>query len=184
MEKYEISIKEFLNFVSDARSSYELVEGEIVPLCPEGYLEKRVCSRIYAILCNYFRGSDRMVYHDAYIRLLKGVDTLRRPTMFVGRSNISLGDKELVKTPELIVDIINSVDYYLLESKRVEEYKQAKILEFWIVNTVINTVDIYCLDFNTCSYSQETVVNFQDFNSKLFYNLSISLVEYLEPILF
>ena len=82
------------------------------------------------------------------------------------------------------MDIINSVGYYLLESKRVEEYKQAKILEFWIVNTVINTVDIYCLDFNTCSYSQETVVNFQDFNSKLFDNLSISLIEYLEPILF
>lgn len=184
MVDYEITVNEFAEFIKESRSDFELVEGEIVPLCPEGYLEKKVCSRIYAILCNYFRGSDKMVYHDAYIRLLEGVNTLRRPAIFVGNSNILLGDKELVKTPELIVDIINSVDYYLLESKRVEEYKQAKISEFWIINTVINTVDIYCLDFKTCSYSQETVVNFQDFNSKLFDNLSISLIEYLEPILF
>lgn len=161
-----ISICEFYKLREDSESRLEYIDGVVYMTPSPSTKHQRISSRLHAKLFNFLEGKECEVFHAPFdIELKKAGDQGDQsentkvviPDLSVICDKTSLGENKYVGAPELIIEIISPSNQAHDLVKKLNLYMQYGVKEYWIVNPLLNTVQIYVLN-EEGQYHQDDVL--------------------------
>jgi len=161
-----ISIGEFYKLREDSESRLEYIDGVVYLTPSPSTKHQRISSRLHAKLFNFLEGKECEVFHAPFdIELRKADDQGDQsentkvviPDLSVICDKTALGENKYVGAPELIIEIISPSNQAHDLVKKLNLYMQYGVKEYWIVNPLLNTVQIYVLN-EEGQYHQDDVL--------------------------
>ena len=124
---------------------YELDEGEAVDVSPNSLEQSEIIYRIYALLKEWAKSSDRgLVAADTWFELAPGV--VRAPDVaYVPRERIAnLDPKHALKVvPALAVEVLSTYNTAREMSRKIQQYRDAGVELIWVVDPEKCEVEVY-----------------------------------------
>jgi Uma2 family endonuclease len=176
-----ISIDDFEKMRKDNNETYEYIDG-VVYMSPSPSTKHQQISMILGSeIYNYLKGKPCQVFSAPFdIRLYKediAGEKVVIPDISVICNKAGLGDNYYKGVPDLIVEILSPSNQAHDLVFKLNLYMQYGVREYWIVNPMIKTIQVYELDENG-TYIQQAVKNESgDIYSKVLDGFKISLEE-------
>lgn len=125
---------------------YELIDGETVMMTPRPAVNHTLISgNIHTIFNVFLKGKSCIPFGD-------GVDLyLSEDNRFVPDGMI-VCDRDKIKTrgiygaPDLVIEVLSPSTAKNDRGKKKDAYEKAEVLEYWIVDPEIRTVEVYILE--------------------------------------
>lgn len=154
-EPQVITIAEYNKLRENSESSLEYIDGIVYRTPSPSTKHQRISSRLHAKLFNFLAGKECEVFPAPFDIELRAADDDKGdqaektkvviPDLSVICDKTKLGENKYVGSPELIIEIISPSNQAHDLVKKLNLYMQCGVKEYWIVNPLLNTVQIYVL---------------------------------------
>nr|WP_282434040.1 Uma2 family endonuclease [Desulfosporosinus lacus] len=154
---------------------------------PPSTKHQRISSRLHAKLFNFLEGKECEVFPAPFDIELRTADDDQRdqtekikvviPDLSVICDKTKLGENKYVGSPEIIFEIISPANQAHDLVKKLNLYMQYGVKEYWIVNPLLNTVQIYGLNEEGQYHQVEVLKETGIAHSEILKGFSINLEE-------
>ena len=150
----------------DDRERWELIDGVPLMMAPPARIHQKISGELFGQLREYLKGKKCEVYAAPFaVRLFEEngdlperVDTLVEPDISVICDKNKLNEKGCNGAPDWIIEIVSpstsSLDYGI----KLFKYRTAGVREYWIINPMTHTINVYDLESEKGTYQY----NFDD----------------------
>lgn len=155
-EPQVITITEYHKLRENSEARLEYIDGIVYMTPSPSTRHQRISSRLQAGLFNFLAGRECEVFPAPFdIELRTGDaglgDNAEKtqvviPDLSVICDKTKLGENKYVGSPELIIEILSPSNQAHDLVKKLNLYMQSGVKEYWIVNPLLNTVQIYGLN--------------------------------------
>jgi Uma2 family endonuclease len=145
--KLQLTYEDYLLFPDDGRR-HELIGGEHYVTPSPVRKHQRVSARLQHSL-GPFVDENRLgfLYSAPFDVILSDEDVVQPDLLFVSRQRTAIEqDHGIVGAPDLVVEILSESNRKTDEITKRKLYEWAGVLEYWVVDPVLETVKIYRLD--------------------------------------
>jgi Uma2 family endonuclease len=180
-ERKLISIDEFNRLREKDNIIYEFIDGVVYMSPSPSTKHQQVSMRLSSEIYNYLKGKTCEVFSAPFdVHLYKeGIqgEKIVIPDISVICDKTGLNEKGYDGVPELIIEILSPSNQSHDLVFKLNLYMQYGVREYWIVNPILNTIQVYELD-EEGNYIQQAVKNEKgDIYSKVLNGFKISLEE-------
>lgn len=142
------AFNEFSQMPDEPGCSIELMDG-VVKKEPSPGVKHQVASfRLQRILADYFEGGDPrgVVFGAPMAVTFSEVDLLIPDLFYVPGNNRGIIEEDRVNgTPELVVEILSPSSYRRDRIEKMEIYRKAGILQYWLLDPNQRTLEVFVL---------------------------------------
>lgn len=183
-QEKSISIAEFYKIKKTTDSVLEYIDGVVYMSPSPSTKHQRISGKLFAKLFNLLEGNKCEVFSAPYdVQLHKEdikEDNVVIPDISVICNKEGIEDSKYIGVPTLIIEIVSPSNQSNDLVVKLNLYMQYGVKEYWIVNPMINTVQIYSLN-NHGLYDQIDVAkNIGSVNSKLFSDFTVDIENLFE----
>lgn len=150
-EKF-VSLEEFYTMREKTDNLLEYVDGMVFMSPSPSIHHQRVSGRLHSKLFNFLDGKDCEVFHAPTDIELQRDDIegnkIIIPDLSIVCEKIGFTDNKFVGVPTLIVEILNPSNQSHDLVFKMNLYMQYGVKEYWIINPMLNVIQIYTLDDN------------------------------------
>jgi Uma2 family endonuclease len=142
--KRKYTYQDYLELPDDGKR-YEIINGELVMVAAPFTIHMRISKKIYNLLLSYSEDETKGEIFYAPIDVVLGDTNVFQPDLLYIKKENSyiITEKNIYGAPDLIVEILSpSTAYYDLFDKK-EIYAQFGVQEYWIVDPMKQSVEIY-----------------------------------------
>lgn len=145
--KIRFTYEDYLLFPDDGRR-HELIGGEHYVSPSPRKKHQDSSGNLYRILSLViYENKLGRLYHPPFDVILSAEDVVQPDLFFVSQKRCSiLKDEGVVGAPDLVIEILSESNRKTDEIVKPRLYERAGVLEYWIVDPVLETVKIYRLD--------------------------------------
>ncbi|HBV88541.1 Uma2 family endonuclease [Desulfosporosinus sp.] len=189
-EPQVITMAEYNKLRENSESRFEYIDGIVYMTPSPSTKHQRISSRLHAKLFNFLEGKECEVFPAPFDIELRTADDNQGdqtektkvviPDLSVICDKTKLGENKYVGSPELIVEIISPSNQAHDLVKKLSLYMQYGVKEYWIVNPLLNTVQIYGLNEEGQYHQVEVLKETGIAHSEVLEGFSISLEELLK----
>ena len=138
----------------DESERIEIINGEAFMMAPPSRLHQEISGELFGQLRDYLKGKKCKVYHAPFgVRLFEedgdypeDVDTMVEPDLTVVCDPGKLDDRGCKGAPDLIIEILSRSTRRYDRMTKFELYRRAGVREYWIVDPVSKSVQIFVLE--------------------------------------
>ena len=149
-EKSNVTLNEFYNLRENSNQIMEYIDGVIFTSPSPSTKHQRISGRLYIQLFQILEGSDCEVFHAPFdIELTDETiaDTkIVVPDLSVICDKNGLTDEKYIGVPSIIIEIVSPSNQSHDLVFKLNLYMQYGVKEYWIVNPILNTIQLYNLD--------------------------------------
>lgn len=149
-EKSNVTLNEFYNLRENSNQIMEYIDGVIFMSPSPSTKHQRISGRLYVQLFHILEGSDCEVFHAPFdIELTDETiaDTkIVVPDLSVICDKNGLTDEKYIGVPSIIIEIVSPSNQSHDLVFKLNLYMQYGVKEYWIVNPILNTIQLYNLD--------------------------------------
>ena len=151
-EEKKISLNEFYRLRENSDQVIEYIDGVIFMSPSPSTMHQRISGRLHAQLFRNLDGSDCEVFHAPFDVELKNEkmegNKIVIPDLSVICDKTGFTENKYVGVPSLIIEIISPSNQSHDLVFKLNLYMQYGVKEYWIVNPLLNTIQVYMLDKN------------------------------------
>lgn len=179
-EKF-MTLDEFYRLIENTDDIIEYIDGIIYIAPSPSTKHQRISMRLSSKLYEFLKGKECEVFSAPFDIKLKSDkisgDKVVIPDISVICNKKGLGDNGYEGVPTVIMEILSPSNQAHDLVFKLNLYMQYGVKEYWIINPMLNTVQVYVLDEN-CEYEQAVVKsNVGKVPSKTLSGFSIDLEE-------
>ncbi|PLR89083.1 Uma2 family endonuclease [Bacillus sp. T33-2] len=156
-----ISLEEFHKLRESTNRLLEYIDGAVFMVPSPSTRHQRISSRLHASLFNFLEDKDCEVFHAPYDVELRREDLegtkIVVPDISVICDEDGIEENKYVGIPSLIIEIVSPSNQSHDLVHKLNLYMQYGVKEYWIVNPLLSTVQIYRLD-EKGQYEQTAVI--------------------------
>lgn len=145
-----MTVQQFHMLREDTERLFEYVDGAVMMVPSPSTHHQRISSRLHAKLFNLLGGGDCEVFHAPFDVELKGGNLVGThiviPDLLVICDKEGLTNNKFVGAPHLIIEILSPSNQAHDLVFKLNLYMQAGVKEYWIVNPMLNIIQVYELD--------------------------------------
>ncbi|MDQ7095443.1 Uma2 family endonuclease [Desulfosporosinus sp. PR] len=155
-EPQVITIAEYNKLRENSEGRLEYIDGIVYMTPSPSTKHQRISGRLQARLFNFLEGKECEVFTAPFDIELRTTDPDQGdqiektkvviPDLSVICDKTKLGENKYAGSPELIVEILSPSNQAHDLVKKLNLYMQSGVKEYWIVNPLLNTVQIYGLN--------------------------------------
>ncbi len=149
-EKSNVTLNEFYNLRENSNQIMEYIDGVIFMSPSPSTKHQRISGRLYVQLFHILEGSDCEVFHAPFdIELTDETMTDTKivvPDLSVICDKNGLTDEKYIGVPSIIIEIVSPSNQSHDLVFKLNLYMQYGVKEYWIVNPILNTIQLYNLD--------------------------------------
>lgn len=150
----KITLEEFYQLREKVDQTLEFIAGIVYMTPSPSTKHQRVSGRLHAKLFNFLEGKECEVFHAPFdIELSReGQEDIANeknivvPDLTVICERDKLGENKFVGVPDLIIEILSPSNQAHDLVTKLNLYMQYGVKEYWIVNPMLNSVQIYVLN--------------------------------------
>jgi Uma2 family endonuclease len=151
-EKRNLSLDEFYKLKENSDQIMEYIDGVIFMSPSPSTKHQRISGRLHAELFQLLDGSECEVFHapfDVELTHEKMDGTkIVIPDLSVICDKSGLNEEKYVGVPTIIIEIVSPSNQSHDLVFKLNLHMQYGVKEYWIVNPILNTVQVYTLDDN------------------------------------
>lgn len=159
-EYKDVTLEEFYQLREESDQLMEYVDGVIFMFASPSTKHQRISGRLHAQLFHLLEGSDCEVFHAPYDIDLKNDemegDKIVVPDLSVICDKSGLTENKYTGVPTVIFEIVSPSNQAHDLVFKLNLYMQYGVKEYWIVNPILNTVQLFVLD-ESGEYRQEEI---------------------------
>lgn len=144
------TLEEFYKLRENTEQLLEYIDGVIFMSPSPSTKHQRISGRLHAQLFNLLEGTDCEVFHAPFDVELKNENMVGTkiviPDLSVICDKNGLNEDKYVGVPTMIIEIISPSNQSHDLVFKLNLYMQYGVKEYWIVNPLLNTVQVYSLD--------------------------------------
>ena len=161
-EEKNVTLDEFYKMREDTTELLEYVDGRVLMSPSPTTKHQRISAHLKAKLFNFLEGSDCEVFSAPYdIQLhreeLNDMKKIFIPDLSVICDKKGIGEDRFTGVPKLIIEILSPSNQGHDLVTKMAAYMKYGVEEYWIINPMLNAVQIYELN-DTGLYQQTEVV--------------------------
>lgn len=145
-----MTVQEYYTLREESERLFEFADGIVMMVPSPSTHHQRISSRLHAKLFNFLDGGDCEVFHAPFDVELKskklGGTHIVIPDLLVVCDKKGLTNNKFVGAPELIIEILSPSNQAHDLVFKLNLYMQAGVNEYWIVNPMLNIIQVYELD--------------------------------------
>lgn len=149
-EKSNVTLNEFYNLRENSNQIMEYIDGVIFMSPSPSTKHQRISGRLYVQLFHILEGSDCEVFHAPFdIELTDETMTDTKivvPDLSIICDKNGLTDEKYIGVPSIIIEIVSPSNQSHDLVFKLNLYMQYGVKEYWIVNPILNTIQLYNLD--------------------------------------
>ncbi len=150
-ERSNFTYADYLKLGDDAR--YEVIDGQIYNMSPSPIPKhQRVLGELFTEFSVYLRGKEcRVFIAPIDVCLSEEKEDLSKvkewviPDMVVVCDKDKIGEKRIMGSPDLLVEVLSTSTAKHDRLTKYNKYQQAGVKEYWIVDPVHETIEIFSL---------------------------------------
>lgn len=148
---------DYYNMPEDVRA--ELIDGQIYYQAAPSRIHQKILSKLHQAIANYIdsKGGSCEVYPAPFaVKLFDSKKTIVEPDISVICDSDKLTDKGCTGAPDWIIEIVSSGNSSHDYIRKLNLYAGAGVREYWIVDSMKQTVLVYYLEetkFEVSSYT-------------------------------
>jgi Uma2 family endonuclease len=174
-----VKIEEYYKMREDTDKILEYIDGIVYITPSPSTKHQRISGRLHARLFNFLEGKECEVFHAPLdIELYKEEIDQNKvviPDLSVICDKSGLGENKYIGVPDLIIEILSPSNQAHDLVVKLNLYMQYGVKEYWIVNPILNIVQIYMLN-EAGQYYQADVLKEKGFaSSKILKGFCIDL---------
>ncbi|MUK89028.1 Uma2 family endonuclease [Ornithinibacillus sp. L9] len=149
-QERKVSLEEFYTMREDTNQLLEYVDGVILTSPSPSTKHQRISGKLQAKLFNFLEYSDCEVFAAPYdIQLYR--DDLDDVKIFIPDLSVicdksGLVENKYVGVPKLIIEILSPSNQSHDLVVKMEAYMKYGVEEYWIINPMLNVIQIYTLN--------------------------------------
>ena len=151
-EKRKITVDEYYRHRENSDQVMEYIDGVIFMSPSPSTKHQRISGRLHAQLFQLLDGSECEVFHAPFdVELTREeMDGTKIviPDLSVICDKSGLDEEKYVGVPTIIIEIVSPSNQSHDLVFKLNLYMQYGVKEYWIVNPLLNTVQVYTLDDN------------------------------------
>lgn len=180
-EEKKVSLKEFYKLREETDQIMEYID-EIVFMAPSPSIaHQRISGRLHAQLFNLLEGKDCEVFHAPLdVELSKGNTEDKKiivPDLTVICDKSGLGSNKYSGIPTIIIEIISPSNQSHDLVTKLNLYMQHGVKEYWIVNPLLNTIQVYSLNAEGQYQQKDIVKNVGTVQSEILVGFNVDINE-------
>jgi Uma2 family endonuclease len=149
-KKNHMTLEEFYNLRENTEQLIEYVDGDVFMSPSPSTKHQRVSGRLHAQLFNLLEEKECEVFHAPFDVELKK-DSIEGTTIIIPDLSVicnksGLNEQKYVGVPTIIIEIISPANQSHDLVFKLNLYMQYGVEEYWIVNPILNTVQVYTLE--------------------------------------
>lgn len=150
--KRNLSVDEYYDLRENSDQIIEYIDGAIFMSPSPSTKHQRISGRLHAQLFQLVDGSNCEVFHAPFdVELaseeMDGIKIVI-PDLSVICDKSGLNEEKYVGVPSIIIEIVSPSNQSHDLVFKLNLYMQYGVKEYWIVNPILNTVQVYTLDEN------------------------------------
>ena len=138
----------------DENERIEIIHGEAFMMAPPSRIHQEISGEIFRQLANYLEGKRCKVYSAPFgVRLFErdgdspgDVDTVVEPDISVVCNRSKLDDHGCKGAPDMLIEILSPSTLRHDQLVKLNLYQQAGVREYWIVDPMSKSVQVFLLD--------------------------------------
>ena len=151
-KKQHVTLDEFYKMRETTEQVMEYIDGAVFMAPSPSTQHQRISGRLHAQLFQLLSQTDCEVFHAPFDVVLKNEqmdDTaIVVPDLTVVCDQSGLNERNYTGIPTLIIEIVSPPNQSHDLIYKLNLYMQYGVQEYWIVNPILNTVQLYTLDDN------------------------------------
>ena len=166
-ERY-YSYEEYLAMEYDGKR-YEYIDGEIYAMAMPSLIHGDISGELFRQLANFLRGKTCKVYQsslDVKLNIFNRTIGVVPDIMVVCDKSKIKNDRFCNGAPDFIIEILSFSNSQVIKhdtDKKLKWYRLAGVKEYWIVNHILKTVQVYILEngkyiFNSYNYDDGDII--------------------------
>ncbi|TCP19477.1 Uma2 family endonuclease [Scopulibacillus darangshiensis] len=160
-EKRKATLEEFYLLREESDKIYEFFDGLINMSPSPSTKHQRISGRLYAQLFNLLAGSGCEVFHAPFDIVFENEETNKKEVLVPDLSVIcdqqGLTESNYQGVPSLIIEILSPSNQSHDLVTKLNKYMKYGVAEYWIINPMLGTIQLYVLD-NNGTYLQKDIV--------------------------
>ena len=131
----------------------ELTDGELIMAPPPSDTHQRVLANLFAAMRAHVRANrlGTLRFAPLAVRLWPG--KIREPDiLYVSSAHADRVGEDVYGPPDLVVEILSPNTQSVDREDKFQEYAQAGVQEYWLVDPKAETVEVYDLDLRRKKY--------------------------------
>ncbi|MHC1684477.1 MAG: Uma2 family endonuclease [Clostridiaceae bacterium] len=178
-QEKSITISEFYKMKENTDSVLEYIDGLVYMSPSPSTKHQRISGRLFAKLFNLLEGKQCEVFPAPYDVQLHKDDILDDKVVIPDISVIcdkkGIEDNKYVGIPTLIIEVVSPSNQSNDLVIKLNLYMKYGVKEYWIVNPLINTVQIYSLNDNGLYDQIDVAKNIGIVTSKIFNDFIVDI---------
>lgn len=179
--QHKYSYKDYLTWDDDER--WELLEGIPYNMSPAPSRRHQECvGELYRFIGNYLENKKCSTYIAPFevCLLLKDesndeqIENVVQPDVLIVCDEKKLTERGCKGSPDLVVEVLSPATAKKDRNEKLKLYEQAEIKEYWIVDPVHETIEVYSLQMGKYGHA-ETYSNEDELKVGIFEDLIIDL---------
>jgi len=137
---------EYITWDDDVR--YELIDGVPCAMASPSRLHQKISKKIFRQLDNFLRDKPCEAYYapfDVRLNFDSFDDTVVQPDIFIVCDESKFDNKSVKGAPDMIIEILSHSNTRHDTVIKFRLYQRAGVKEYWIVDPLRNTVEVYIL---------------------------------------
>ncbi|MFA1820218.1 Uma2 family endonuclease [Virgibacillus oceani] len=149
-EEKKVSVETFYKMREETEQLLEYVDGNVFMSPSPSTRHQQVSARLQAKLFNFLDGGKCQVFSAPYdIHLYR--DDLNDTKIFIPDLSVicdeeGLEENKFVGVPEMIVEILSPSNQSYDLITKMESYMKYGVKEYWVVNPMLNAIQVYALN--------------------------------------
>ncbi|QGU94409.1 Uma2 family endonuclease [Clostridium bovifaecis] len=172
LEKFKyMTLKEFYHMREISNELMEFIDGTVYMSPSPSTKHQRISGRLYVELFNYLEGKGCEVFDAPFDIVLHKEDIeedkIVIPDLSVIGDKSGLNEQNYKGVPTLIVEILSPSNQSHDLVLKLNLYMQYGVKEYWIVNPMLDSIQVYSLDENGGYIQKDNKVSKGVINSKV-----------------
>ncbi|MCT8977871.1 Uma2 family endonuclease [Clostridium sp. CX1] len=176
-----ITIDEFYKMKESTDNILEYIDGIVYMSPSPSTKHQRISGRLYAKLFNFLEGKEYEAFSAPYDVQLHRQDIqddkVVIPDISVICDKDGIEDNKYIGVPTLIMEILSPSNQSNDLVVKLNLYMKYGVKEYWIINPMINTVQIYSLNSDGLYDQIDVVKNSGIINSSIFSGFTVDIEE-------
>lgn len=134
----------------------EIMNGQLVMMAPPTRIHQKICGELFRQIANNLEGKKCEVYAAPFaVRLFEGqnespedVNNVVEPDVSIICDKNKLDEHGCKGAPDMVIEVLSPSTARRDKLEKLNLYEQAGVKEYWIVDTVEQSVQVFLLEDN------------------------------------
>lgn len=141
----------------------ELIDGVIYDMAPPSYKHQKILGQLYKTIANYIDNHDgtcEALPAPFAVFLNEDNKTCVEPDISVICDKNKLSDRGCEGAPDWVIEIVSPSSQRMDYLIKLRKYSTAGVREYWVINPMIQTVQVYSFEGeeNSCQYTFDETI--------------------------